>query len=537
MVALNIKTATMPRKATPDRPVEERLADFGPTAQTPDIKDLFTMQAARCCNCAEKGCNRGDVSPAQQDAATGCPLNTYIPGWLTKVAGPKVTKALDKVLSDSDSEKLTEQGLSTAIAALLQDPEAAREVKQAFLLAMDRNPLSEILGAVCPQAEGLCEGGSVKTRASCVAGAAGYKPITIGNIENLIGRIGREAGWVAEMLNAPLSKPQEISVIGAGPAGMAAAMEARRNGYKVTLYSREEHIGGLLVYGLPGTKLSKDVVAGYENIFAMNSGIVLRTETNVDAAMMKSIEAGSDAVILAIGAQAQKDIGLEGQQRKGYVDSIRFLDASNRAHHLGEKPYEGADGAELYAKGKHVVVIGGGDTSADCVREAIRQGAESVKLVYRGDEEKMRASEKEITRAKVEGIGFVFNESPLRIEGGEQVREIVFLRPEVTAESTRRADMVVNATGFTGETNLAEKLGIPGLQQYQGSMGIMVVNPDRDFRVMMSDAEGAIRPSSKFYAVGDDVQINSGRCLAVWAVRDARNTVRQLDRQFKANEL
>jgi glutamate synthase (NADPH/NADH) small chain len=539
-----------PPAPTPDRDPAARVRDRLETRAVPNILSLFRDQAARCFDCSEKRCNRGEIpqekisgrpsSQEQLDADKGCPLNTRIPDWMAKVSSPKVTGVLERLLSEADAGKLTWQALDDVIRQTVQDPRARRELREGFDFAMQRNPLPEFTGQTCPTSDGLCEGGSLRTGASCVAGEAGHGPLTIGNIENLLGYIGRKLGWLQETLGVPVSSPRRIAIIGAGPGGLAAAVLFRRAGYEVSLWTREKHIGGMLMYGLPGTKLDKGTVLDYEGIL-QRSGIKIHTGVEVDAAAMAAIASAHDKVILAVGAQKANRLGIEGEDKAGVVDALDFIGQSIRSGNLRDlgvtdDQVSPARAAELDARGKHVVVIGGGDTAMDAVRESIRMEAASTKLVYRGPASGLRAVEKEIKRAKEEGIAFVYSRQPLHIKGGEVTTEIVFTPNPVPPDAQldpHKADLVVRATGFAGEDGLAGKLGIPGLQQYKNNNGIKVWDfRNADFRLALNDGVGPERPSDKFHAIGDAVQIDGGSCLVVWAIHNATKAFARIHRGF-----
>lgn len=527
-----IRTADHPRQATPDRAVAERVQDFHQTIGTPDIAELFVNQAARCCQCGTKPCNQGPVSKATKNTAPGCPLNTRIPNWLADVSSVTVQTALSEILTADESRSLTEEGLTQTIQKLLENPEARRQLRHAFTLAVEENPLPEFLGLVCPQAEELCEGGTSRegAHATCTAGSAGYKPITIGNIESLIGRIGRQAGWLEEMLQTSLmektdGQPKHVAIIGGGPGGLASVFMLRRKGYEVSLYSRDSHVGGLFATGLPGTKLDKDVVLGFEAILKRTPGITLHLNTNVTTAEMRSIQDKSDAIILGLGKPVQRPLnitgehGADGHLNKGVATSDDFLNRSILANNFkeGNIPFE------LDAKNKDVVVIGGGDTAMDCAREAIRQGAKNVTILYRGPMENMSAVEKERERAQKEGVKFEVRQTPqdILIDGKGHVTGILCQtgQGEHASIIPHRAQLVINATGFVDEPNLSRKLGIPGLQQTKGGIEV-----DAHGRVMLTNgSEGELKPSNQFYAVGD--MVAGARCLAVYAVASAKTAV------------
>ena len=311
-------------------------------------------QASRCSQCGVPYCQ------------SHCPLHNNIPDWL----------------------RLTAEG----------------RLQEAYEVSQATNTFPEICGRICPQ-DRLCEG-------NCVIEQSGHGTVTIGSVEKYITDTAWAEGWVKPA--APLAERSEsVGIIGAGPGGLAAADRLRRAGVQVTVYDRYDRAGGLLTYGIPGFKLEKDVVM--KRIDQLEQGgvkFVLNVTVGVDMSF-DEIRANHTAVIIATGVYKTRDI--EGANAKGILRAIDYLTVSNRLS-FGDSVPE-FDSGEMNAKGKRVVVIGGGDTAMDCVRTAIRQGATSVKCLYRRDRANMPGSQREVQNAEEEGVEFVWLAAPKGFHG------------------------------------------------------------------------------------------------------------------------
>ena len=304
----------------------------------------------------------------------------------------------------------------------------------------------------------------------------------------------------------------------------------RRAGVQVTVYDRYDRAGGLMVYGIPGFKLEKDVVMR-RNAQLEEGGVTFRLNCEVGRDItFDEIREAHDAVIIATGVYKSRELDGDNRDADGIVRAIDYLTASNR-HGFGDDVPEFTSGA-LDAQGKKVVVIGGGDTAMDCVRTAIRQGADSVKLLYRRDRANMPGSQREVENAEEEGVDFVWLTLPDGFEAGLPAAEVAELgqvgpvkgvrvqrmrlgeadatgrqAPEVIegGDYVEEADLVVKALGFEPEElpTLWEK---PELEVTRWG------TVKADFRTHATGLDGV-------YAVGDIVR---GASLVVWAIRDGR---------------
>ena len=443
---------------------EKRDAD----ARNQDFDEIYQQfaaqkaaeQASRCSQCGVPYCQ------------THCPLHNNIPDWL----------------------RMTAEG----------------RLEEAYQLSQATNTFPEICGRICPQ-DRLCEG-------NCVIEQSGHGTVTIGSIEKYITDTAFENGWVPT-IKPSVERSESVAIIGAGPGGLAAADVLRRQGVQVTVYDRYDRGGGLLTYGIPGFKLEKDVVMRRMDQLA-EGGVEFVLNCNVGEDLsFDAIRGKHDAVLIATGVYKTRDLDLAGSDADGVVRAIDYLTASNRKS-FGDIVEEFESG-ELNAEGKRVVVIGGGDTAMDCVRTAIRQGATSVKCLYRRDRANMPGSQREVQNAEEEGVEFVWLAAPAGFEAEGSVTAVNIQKmrlgapdatgrqsPEIIegADYAEEADLVVKALGFEPEA-LPKLWGVEGLEVTRWG------TVKAEFTSGQTSLDGV-------FAAGDIVR---GASLVVWAIRDGRD--------------
>ncbi|MGH1412035.1 MAG: NAD(P)-dependent oxidoreductase [Pelagimonas sp.] len=398
---------------------------------------------------------------------------------------------------------------------------ATGRLEEAYQVSQATNTFPEICGRICPQ-DRLCEG-------NCVIEQSGHGTVTIGSVEKYITDTAWEKGWVKPVTPAQ-ERTESVGIIGAGPGGLAAADMLRRAGVQVTVYDRYDRAGGLLTYGIPGFKLEKDIVMR-RNKQLEDSGVefVMNCEIGKDVSFAELREK-HDAIIVATGVYQSRDLGGPGAGAKGIVKAIDYLTASNRVANFGDTVAEFESG-ELNAEGKKVVVIGGGDTAMDCVRTAIRQGATSVKCLYRRDRANMPGSQRETQNAEEEGVQFEWLTAPKGFKG-DSVEAVIVEKmrlgapdasgrqsPEVIEGSDydEPADLVIKALGFSPE-ELPTLWDQPELEVTRwGTI-------KAEFTTGRTAMPGV-------YAIGDIVR---GASLVVWAIRDGRDCVEAVLTDFNA---
>ncbi len=456
-------------KEMPDkRPAAERRRDFDEIYAEFDPARA-ALQAGRCSQCGVPFCQ------------VHCPLSNNIPDWLMLTA--------------------------------------AGRIEEAYELAAATNDFPEICGRICPQ-DRLCEGNCVIEK--------GFESVTIGAVERFITETAFAAGWVR-----PIRPRRElglaVAIVGAGPAGLAAAAQLRAKGYRVTVYDRYDRVGGLLVYGIPNFKLDKRVVARRHRLLA-ESGVEFRLETEIGRDYpLAELRARYGAVLLATGVYNARRLTCPGSGLDGIVPAMSYLTASNRKG-LGDR-VAAFDSGALDARGKNVVVIGGGDTAMDCVRTAVRQGARSVRCLYRRDRANMPGSLREVRHAEEEGVEFVWLSQPVAFLARGRKNRVARVRvqkmhlgmPDATGRQVPQpipnshfdldADLVIEALGFDPD-DLPAAFEAPELALTRwGTVKI-------DFRTMMTALPGV-------FAAGDVVR---GASLVVWAIRDGRDAAAGIHR-------
>lgn len=444
-------------------------------------------QGARCMDCGVPFCHTGDLIA---NMAAGCPINNLIPEWNDLVYQDQWKNALDRLHKT--------------------------------------NNFPEFTGRVCPAP---CEG-------SCCLGVI-EPPVTIKNIECSIVDRGFEEGWI--VAKPPKERTgKTVAVVGSGPAGLSAAAQLNQAGHTVTVYEREDRIGGLLMYGIPNMKLEKHVVQRRVDLLA-DEGVTFVTNTEIGKDLpAQQLLDEFDAVVLSTGSTRPRDLPIPGRDLKGVHFAMDFLRPNTKS--LLDSNHE--DGNYISAKDKHVVVIGGGDTGNDCLGTSVRHGCKSIvnfeivpqppeeraannpwpqwPRIFRVDYGHEEAASKfgndprEFCISTAEFIGDengnVKALKTVDVDWSKPVQGGAPFSPVEGSERTFDVDLVFLAMGFLGpESPVAEQLGVE-------------LDPRSNFK---AEHEKYTTNVGKVFAAGD---CRRGQSLIVWAINEGRGAARECDR-------
>lgn len=391
--------------------------------------------------------------------------------------------------------------------ALLEDG----DIEGAAAVFRETSALPEMCGRLCPQ-ERLCEG-------ACVVGKRSI-PVAIGRLEAFVADAAPQH-W-------PATRPQDtgrrVAVVGSGPAGLAAAEHLAGRGHEVTVFDAWPAPGGLLRYGIPNFKMDKSILARkLDSLRALGVEFVTNTRVGEDPTVDDLLDRGFHAVFLAHGAGVGSKLGIDGEDAPGVLTATEFLVRGNVEPDLLPEAMR-----KPLRPGRRVVVIGGGDTSMDCVRTAVRLGADDVVCLYRRTELEMPGRAEERHHAREEGVRFEFLAAPVRIErrpgGGLRVVCARMALGEPAADGRRRpepvagsefaveAETVVVAVGYEGDDTIPGTT--PGIETHHRSL-------------LVADGETGATDRPGVFAGGDAVH---GADLVVTAMAAGRRAARAIDR-------
>ena len=421
-------------------------------------------QAHRCLDCGNPYCE------------WKCPVHNFIPDWL----------------------KLVNEG----------------NIIEAAELCHSTNSLPEVCGRVCPQ-DRLCEG-------ACTLND-GFGAVTIGSTEKYITEKAFEMGWKPDMSYRTWTD-KKVAIIGAGPAGIACADVLTRSGVHSHVYDKNEEIGGLLTFGIPEFKLEKSVIKRRRKILEdMGVKFNLGKEIGKDLPF-KKLYNEYDAVFLAMGTYTSLEGGFSGERLPGVYKAIDYLISSTKKLLKLQKSIDDF----INLKGKRVIILGGGDTAMDCNRTAIRQGAKSVKCLYRRDEENMPGSKREVKNAKEEGVQFEFNIQPIDIVGDDKVKGVKIVKTQLGepdqngrrvplpipgSETIYDADAVIIAFGFRASpSDWFDDFSIDTHKN-----GLVVAEEHQEYQFQTSN--------KKIFSGGDMVRGSDLVVTAIWEGREAAKSI------------
>ena len=451
------------------RAPEERVKDWLEIYQE-FPEDALQQQGARCMECGVPFCH------------TGCPVNNHIPDWNDLVYRGRWEEAVRRLHAT--------------------------------------NNFPDFTGRICPAP---CE-------AACVLGI-NQPPVTIKQIEKTIVEKGWAEGWIVPEL-PPEKTGRKVAVIGSGPAGLAAAQQLCRAGHDVTVYEKADKLGGLLRYGIPNFKLEKQVID--RRLAQMEAeGVKFVVNANVGVTVdVADLRRDYDALVLAGGSEAPRDLKVPGRELRGIHFAMEFLPQQTKRFWGGRVPPE----ETILATGKKVVIIGGGDTGADCLGTSLRQGAASVlqfEIMPKPPNERAPQTpwplwplQLRIESAHEEGGTREWSIATTSFEGDAdgnvkrlnvvQVGAPPKFEPVAGTESTIEADLVLLAMGFTGPVRggMIEQLGVA-----------------LDNRGNVATDEEHTTSVPGIFAAGD---MRRGQSLVVWAINEGRKTAATVDKYLRS---
>lgn len=465
-----------PRKDNPYRPIDERILDWHELQVPLDVEER-QEQAARCMNCGIPFCHTG-VFYGGKRAVSGCPNDNLIPEWNDLVFRGQFKKAFERLVRT--------------------------------------NPIPEMTGRVCPAP---CE-------KSCTEGLNG-SGIAIHDNERFIIDTAFENDWVKETGLPQKRTGFKVAVVGSGPAGLSAAWRLNQLGHSVTVYERSDRFGGLLMYGIPNMKLDKDVVERRVNVMReVGITFIANTEVGVDVTAEELYQL-FDRVIVTSGAGVPRDLKVSGRELNGIQFAVDYLTEATK-----DVLKYGKEATSQKLAGKHVIVIGGGDTGNDCIGAAIRQGAASVKqleitpqapksrtpqnpwpeypLVSKdgyGQQEAKALQGPDLTYYSTSTTSFIGAERGQLI-GIETTQVDSRFQPLAGTEQTLKADLVLLAMGFLGpERSLLDQFAVHEVYD--------------DYAT----------DNERVYVAGD---AKRGPSLVIWAIREGRLAAEAVDNMLQA---
>ncbi len=457
----------IPRQAMPEQLACERAQNFAEVNRGFESA-VAEKEAQRCLSCSDPKCMHG------------CPVGVQVREFVDFVLQGEYLKAAAKIRED--------------------------------------NVLPAVTGRVCPQ-ENQCEGACVLSNR--------FSSVAIGHLERFVADYERATGQVGLPENAPPTG-KKVAIVGSGPAGLSCAGDLVLKGHKVMVMEALHEIGGVLLYGIPEFRLPKDIVRGeVDNLRSM--GVEFQTNVVVGKTItMDELfgEEGFDAVFVATGAGLPKFMNIPGEHLGGVYSANEFL---TRVNLMRAYEPDSSDTPIYECRGRHVVVVGGGNTAMDAVRSALRLGAMTASIIYRRSEQEMPARAEEVHHAKDEGVQFLNLHSPVEFVGDDQgyLSGVKLVKMELgdADESGRRRPIPIQNSEFILPCDVAVvAVGTGANPLVQSSTADLKTNK---WGYILAD-EGTLRTSKRgVFAGGDIVSGSATVILAMGAGRTAARSIHE----------
>ncbi len=369
--------------------------------------------------------------------------------------------------------------------------------KEAYHILLDTTVLQPICGRICPHQK-QCEG-------SCVRGIKG-EPVSIGEMEAFIGDYAIEHNLNIEKNVEEKNKSKKVAIIGGGPSGLTCAAFLAKKGVNVTIYERKPFLGGLLVYGIPDFRLSKDIVKNTIKK-VLDLGIVVKYNQELGRNLkLEELEKKYDYIYLAFGANISSKMGVKGESLEGVFGGNELLENEKHPDY----------------KGKTVIINGGGNVAIDVARTVKRKGAKDVIIVYRRAKEQMPAEEKEVLDAEMEGIKILFQNNIVKINGSKNVESIELIKTELVQKEgdTRLSPVNIEGSNYTIKADYVIMALGSKTDDFVKNLGLELTA--KNYIKINDDFQTS---NSKVYAGGDLI---GGKGTVAWAARNGRDVAEKI---------
>ena len=369
--------------------------------------------------------------------------------------------------------------------------------KEAYHILLDTTVLQPICGRICPHQK-QCEG-------SCVRGIKG-EPVSIGEMEAFIGDYAIEHNLNIEKNVEEKFKSKKVAIIGGGPSGLTCAAFLAKKGVNVTIYERKPFLGGLLVYGIPDFRLSKDIVKNTIKK-VLDLGIEVKYNQELGRNLkLEELEKEYDYIYLAFGANISSKMGVKGESLEGVFGGNELLENEKHPDY----------------KGKTVIINGGGNVAIDVARTVKRKGAKDVIIVYRRAKEQMPAEEKEVLDAEMEGIKILFQNNIVKINGSKNVESIELIKTELVQKEgdTRLSPVNIEGSNYTIKADYVIMALGSKTDDFVKNLGLELTA--KNYIKINDDFQTS---NSKVYAGGDLI---GGKGTVAWAARNGRDVAEKI---------